>query len=397
MQNQQLSKPKSRKMGICQGIILTQFVGFMMLLGVEVAGRKAGYDFDHQAAAFYQVPVFLRKATVPVGEAFFRRPGPVQWRGRALSLAEKHLGISGASRTPSEDPEILLEYDEQGFRNAQGLHDWEVVVVGDSFTELGSVTSEDLFTSRLGKMLGLRVKNLGVSDTGTLTQTVYLEKYGVSASTKDAMIVFFEGNDIDDLIRENERLLHARTGNKENRSLEALPRQSSFIKAVCKLLEPSRPMTISDNAIFEVDGHSKPVRIRYAPLGSARLPAGIKAMLRESLQCWAAAAKRLNVKPWLVFMPCKHRVLHRHLKYMDHAPRWITEWAPTDFPDIVQAMCREAGIEFIDLSPRLIAEAARGRLTFNATDSHLNREGSLCVAEELADALRHELETRPTK
>jgi hypothetical protein len=209
------------------------------------------------------------------------------------------------------------------------------------------------------------------------------------------MLVFFEGNDLDDLIHENERLFKARTGRKEQRNLESFSRQTSFLTAVYNLLTRSQKEMLECNAVYEVDGRSKPVRLRYAPPGSDDLPAGLKSMLLESLRGWAVAANRLNVKPWLVYMPCKERVLHRHLKYREHAPRQVTEWTPTDLPDLVKATCHEVGIEFVDVSPRLIAEAARGRLTFNIRDSHLNSEGSLCVAEVLADALRQELESRP--
>jgi len=373
-----------------------QCVSLLTLFAVEIACRSARYDFDRTAEAFYRTPVFLRAATVPVGEAFFRKPGPGRWRGRAQSTLLTTIGFSGDPLPPSEDPVIVLEYDDLGFRNPQGLKDWDIAIAGDSFTELCTVPTEDLFTSRLGKELGLRVKNLGVAMTGTLTQTCYLEEFGKSASTKDAMVVFYEGNDLGDLIGENESLLKARAGRKENRSLEELPRQSSFLKAIWKMLRPSPPSRRSYNARFEVDGRSVPIAVSpYSPPGSDRLPGGVRAMLTESLRGWATTANRLNVKPWLVFMPCKLRVLHKHLKYTDGTPSAITERAPSDLPDLVRAMCRDVGIEFIDVSPRLIDAAARGRLTFNTVDTHLNAEGSACVAEVLADALRKDLQSRP--
>ena len=58
---------------------------------------------------------------------------------------------------------------------------------------------DQLFTTILGKMLNIRVLNLGVSHTGPLTQLSYLQDYGVSPSTKHVVIVFYEGNDLSDL------------------------------------------------------------------------------------------------------------------------------------------------------------------------------------------------------
>ena len=53
-----------------------------------------------------------------------------------------------------------------------------------------------------GERLGVRVKNLGVSGTGGFSHAAYLKHYGVAPSTSDAVLVFFEGNDLKDLVRE---------------------------------------------------------------------------------------------------------------------------------------------------------------------------------------------------
>ena len=56
---------------------------------------------------------------------------------------------------------ITVQYDEAGFRNPAGMLDWDIAVAGDSFTELGYLRHEDLFTTVLGQILDARVLNLG--------------------------------------------------------------------------------------------------------------------------------------------------------------------------------------------------------------------------------------------
>jgi hypothetical protein len=389
-------RPKPRKLSLCQGIVLMESIALVLFLALEVGCRLAGYDFDHRAERFERTPPFLREPTIPVGEAFFRKPGPAQWHGKVLYSMFVELGYSGEPPPAEEDPEVFHEYDAQGFRNPPGLADWEIAIAGDSFTELATVSQEDLFTTRLGKQLGVRVKNLGVAVTGTLTQTCYLQEFGKAPSTKHAMVVFFEGNDLDDLVAENNQVWKARTGHKEDRSLENLPKQTSLLKALYKACQPSPPKKLLYNAYYEFDGRRVPIRIAYAPPGSAGLSSGVRAMLVESLRGWAATANRLNLKPWLVFMPCKARVFHHYLKFMDHAPRNMADWTPNDLPEFIQSICGDAGITFIDVTPRLRVETAKGHLTYPTSDTHLNTLGSICVAEVLAAALNKDSQHSPS-
>src|SRR5262249_46112346 len=159
------------------------------------------------------------------------------WEGNALDVMYRMGGgDDGAYR---DAPSVATTYDAEGFRNPDSLTDWEIVVVGDSFTELGFLPYEDLFTTKLGNALGLRVKNLGVSYTGTFTQTFYLRAYGKAPSTTDAVLVFFEGNDFLDLGLEDRRLTQARASGAPPKPpadmpnlLQALPKQTSFVRAL---------------------------------------------------------------------------------------------------------------------------------------------------------------------
>jgi hypothetical protein len=112
-----------------------------------------------------------------------------------------------------------------------------------------------------------------------------------------------------------------------------------------------------------------------------------KSTLSESLAAWAAACRELNMESSLVYLPCKRRVLHGHLRQGQDYPE--PNWQPGDLPAHVQAECAKHQIRFIDATPQLTQKAAEGVLTFNTIyDTHFNAEGHRVIAELLAQQLK---------
>ena len=310
-------------------------------------------------------------------------------------------GDDGAYR---DAPSVTATYDAEGFRNPDSLTDWEIVVVGDSFTELGFLPYEDLFTTKLASALGLRVKNLGVSYTGTFTQTFYLREYGKAPSTTDAVLVFFEGNDFLDLATEDRRLAQARASGAPPKPpadmpnlLQALPKQTSLARAVYRWatgVRPSMPVALrpngrrigEPNADFVVGAVRVPVTLenQMPPPADALRPLDRK-LLGDAIASYAATARALGLRPWLVFMPCKRRALDPFLVWRSGEPR---PPFPLGIPELVQELAAANDVRFVDVMPALRAESVAGRLTYNALwDTHLNQLGSATVARVLASAL----------
>jgi hypothetical protein len=72
------------------------------------------------------------------------------------------------------------------------------------------------------------------------------------------------------------------------------------------------------------------------------------------------------------------------------------DWKPGDLPQWVAERARSHGVQVIDATPSLVAEARRGVLPYNALfDTHLNRDGHETVGRVLADALRPALDAAP--
>jgi len=364
----------------------------LCLLVVEVAFRLAGFQFDAgQRKAYEAYPIFYRQPRKPLGDVSFQRYGPAEWTGQVLASGLRSNG--GLDDAYADEAVSTITYDRDGFRNPQDLSDWDVVVIGDSIVESGYLPYDELFTTRLGRLLDARVKNGGVSYTGPFSYVDYLEHFGGAPSARHALMVFFEGNDLDDVAREAAwKRNFEQTGARPYRTFE---RQSSFLVAVYRFLrglgeDEVQPSRIYQNASFVTPRGEQAVTVSYAPPGSDRVGRETIAALNRALSGWSKTARALGMKPWLVYMPSKRRVLDGHLRFsaVGASPE-VVAWQPNDLPAFVKELSAQHGLDFIDVTPALVRETGRGRMTFNGIwDTHLNRHGSAVVAEVLAEALR---------
>lgn len=231
---------------VSTAICLSILSGVILLLLCEVFFRAVGFDFAREEQAWRRIPPFFRAPNVPTGQVFFRRRGPEQWTGQVLNTFLRQLNVQ--PNPYGDEREVTVSYNKNGFRNPDDLSDWDVVVAGDSFVELSYLPDDEIYTTLLGKTLNLQVLNLGVSQTGPLSQLSFLQDYGVSARTRQVVVVFFEGNDLKDLASEYQAVRRWKeTGQREYRDFK---KQSSLLKAMPRLLagfkrvmKPYNPVT----------------------------------------------------------------------------------------------------------------------------------------------------------
>lgn len=353
---------------------------------VEVFFRAVRFDFRRQAALWQQTPPFFRKPTVPTGTVFFRREGPLEWTGPVTRRVLEVLNLDATAY--ADEPVITVRYDELGFRNEPRPAAWEIVVAGDSFTELGHLPCAELFTTRLAQSLGRRVLNLGVGNTGPLTHLSYLEDYGNSPATREAMLVFFEGNDLADLAYERETELRFQATGK--RPLRQFHPQTSFLRAVGERIRSGSPRVPRSpppvDACFLARTGRVAVTLGPPPPGRADLTPAMVEALESCFSRFGAWGRRHGIRTWLAYMPGKQRVWHTLLEFAPDAPETIAHWSPTELPTAIAELCARHGIRFVDLAPALVADTqAHGELVFNHLyDSHLNARGSRVVAQALA-------------
>lgn len=365
--------------------VLSGFLVVTLALG-EIAFRIAGYDFRQTTVKLRHLAPFFRKPTIPTGLAYFRRSGPETWTGRVIWSCLEQLHIR--PNPYSNEPPITVVYDGNGFRNETGDTDWDLAVAGDSFTELGHLPFDRLFTSILAEQTGLRVHNLGVSYTGPLTQLSYLADYGLAASTRDTVIVFFEGNDLADLGREYRELQeYLKTGKRYPRGRR---KQTSLLRALCELslTRPDRSPApgLDPSAYFQSVHGPVPVTLSLPPGLVSALPTNTTHALEFFMNGYARFAKQHQVRPWLAYMPSKPTVLRGLLSFPETSDAVWREGPASDLPDYVKERCAQHGIRFINLVPVLVRETRRtGQLLYNAMyDTHLNQRGAKVVALEVA-------------
>lgn len=361
---------------------------FVFFAAGEGFFRVSEFDFSGGEQAWHQIPPYYRQPISPTGGAFFKRPGSEQWTGQVLNTRLKQLGIF--PNPYANEPVITVEYDRRGFRNPAHMSDWEIVVVGDSFTELGYLAYEQLFTSILARTLNVSVLNLGTSGTGPLAQLSYLHDYGIAASTKHTIVMFFEGNDLTDLAVEYEALVRWKeTGQRDFREFKKQPSLVRFFNEAVRRVghqllhrNESDPVT----AYFKSSEGDIPVTLKYAPPGRAQLSTETMDHLHYFFRQYADYGKDHHITIWFAYLPSKLRVLHGQLKFSPSATEELRNWQPTDLPEVISWLCHQYEIKFIDLTPALIRETRRNKqLLYNSIyDTHLNSHGSLVVGQELA-------------
>lgn len=362
-------------------------VGILALL--EVCGRFGQLDYARVEASWSSTPIYFRQPIEPVDPVFFRRPGPDHWEGRVLTTELERNRFHESNAYPNEES-IVVEYDEQGFRNPRDLHDWEIVIVGDSFTELGYLADDQLTSSVLANALNRSVKNLGVSFTGTLNQTRLLELFGIAESTTDAVLVFFEGNDVLNTSVEFRSLQQfEEDGTRDYRDLEQ-QRQNSLLVTIRGLfrIRNWRGRSVVNASCNLADAPTE-LTVTYTPERKQDLDPQSVLAIETAIKEYAEFLRDKGIRPWLVYMPCKRRVLDGHLRFHEKCSPELVNWQGTDLPEWIQGECELRGIRFLDLTPELVRKTESGEMMFNTVyDTHLNREGAAYVADLIANAMR---------
>lgn len=99
--------------------------------------------------------------------------------------------------TPPGHPDIeyTLTVDKRGFRNKTNLEKYDVVVLGDSFTEGSHISDEHAWPVLFAQKSKQTVYNLGMSAGSPVTYLETLNKFGLELSPKTVICMLYEGND----------------------------------------------------------------------------------------------------------------------------------------------------------------------------------------------------------
>ena len=103
----------------------------------------------------------------------------------------------------------IINNDKFGFQNENNVYSKtiDIMILGDSFAEGVCFTEKDDIAGTIRNTTSLNAINYGISGAGPLLSLGVLKEYGSAFKPRDVFYLFYEGNDMDDLIAENETFL----------------------------------------------------------------------------------------------------------------------------------------------------------------------------------------------
>lgn len=285
-------------------------------------------------------------------------------------------------------------YDRNGFRNPADLESADIVLIGDSFVEGLTVTYAELVTTQLARLQGTVVANLGQSTYGPLQELIVLKRYALPLHPRTVVWMFFEGNDLQDVIgyhRAHEHppdFLHAFWAR-------------SFTRSACLAVKAfSTPSANPPGA--------KRAGLCQAPDGKATTYFGYrsKPLSREELGALDETARTLatayqlcaaqGIRLIFVFVPTKFRVLHSLCQFAEGSE--CRNWVPNDMPERLQSALQSLApmVGYLDLTPSLVQAAKTEAFPYYRDDEHWTPEGHKIAAAAIRDyLLRNYLPGKP--
>jgi hypothetical protein len=94
--------------------------------------------------------------------------------------------------------DFILTIDQRGFRNQTDLKQYDILAIGDSYTEGSGVSDEQAWPGLLAKKSEKSVYNLSVSGGHPGTYLESLRQFGLALSPKVVLCTIYEGNDFRD-------------------------------------------------------------------------------------------------------------------------------------------------------------------------------------------------------
>jgi hypothetical protein len=290
-----------------------------------------------------------------------------------------------------------VKCDRNGFRNARDLTEAEIVVLGDSFVEGGSVAADDLMTATLGRFAGCNVANLGQSGYGPQQELAVLRRYAAPLRPKVCVWTFYEGNDLDDVRR------YRPLTQSDGRDVRSTPWERSFGRNIFLFLSLKLGDILPPDAVDQapsghfLDWNGRTTRLFFLERG-ARTPHQAQSALDEVVSVLTAAHRYCTanrIRLFVVFAPEKFRVYQKYCTFSPDNPcaRQVLDDLPERLHARVAAISPEIG--FLDLTPALTAEAAQGRLVYFADDTHWSATGHQAAGQAIAGAVARSDVLRP--
>ncbi len=313
-----------------------------------------------------------------------------------LHIHPPHSHFSGQSRggaittgfrIPQSDMDFYqwnVQYDHNGFRNPIDLESADIIIIGDSFVEGLTVPDGQLITSILGHLQSQVVANLGQYGYGPLEELPVLKRYGLPLRPRTVVWMFFEGNDLKDVIHYH----RATTPPQQRPSFWRAFWGRSFARnALAQIYvqfkRALKPGGAKCSAVIQIPGGRRTVYFLYSPepLSGQDLAAigETTRTIASAQQLSAAQGARLV----FVFIPTKFRVYRSFCQFPkgSECPNWVLNDLPDRLEHAVKSISPEIG--YLNLTPDLMNAVQKGVMPYYPDDDHWSPEGNKVAAEAI--------------
>jgi hypothetical protein len=322
--------------------------------------------------------VWWAKDSIPDRELFYIRRPYSQFRGTFQGgLVELRYQV------PPSDMTLFrwdLKYDQNGFRNEVNLESADIAVIGDSLVEAMTVPTAQIMTSRLADLQGKVVANLGQSNYGPREELIVLRRYALPLRPRTVLWMFYEGNDLQDVVRYDR-------GQRNASKFWTAFRARSFARNAFRefqgLLARKPPGVARAGFIQRAAGEKLNLYFFYPaqPLTKEDLSAldETRRTLAAAYQLCAAQGSRLIV----AFVPEAFRVFHDFCQFPPESQcrTWVLNDMPQRLETAVGSISSQIG--YLDLTPSLVEGVKKGAIPYYRDDTHWNEEGNEIAAEAI--------------
>jgi lysophospholipase L1-like esterase len=286
----------------------------------------------------------------------------------------------------------FMNLSDAGFRGNVEERPPVGVAVGDSFTFGTGVDAADAWPEQLSKLAGRNIANLGVPGLGPPQYTGLVASYGLTLRPKIILYALSQ-DDLDDSfcfglwVQQRQRGEYrcppeTRPSSRIGRFLAA---RSALYRTFLAYSSPGEsrrdePEGQPPDAIrFEMD------RIKGLLLPEA-LPAA-RGLTERAIRLARQTAKKAGAVLVLLLLPSKEQA------YWHLISKQRTDITHDDIERLnrpVNELCREAGLQCLDLTPTFQEQAQKGRLLYFRMDRHMNAEGHRLAAQRIFEYLKKE-------
>jgi hypothetical protein len=308
-------------------------------------------------------------------------------------------------------------YDANGFRTNSSQAPYEVVIIGDSYVEIGESDDQTL-SEQLKAYSGFRTCNLGREWYGPYQYVKVLRRYALDLKPRFALFCFFSGNDIMD-IQQYENWLQGGDYHNFTLSRSFLGRFRAVLSDIGFAINSALKETMGLRRVWTkvwMNWHNEkvPPNLGIANIGGQQVPMGFGhwnptgtpdellnrnewVTLRMLIANFKGVCYQHEILPVVVYIPHKTEVYAEMIS--DQSGRNVRNRLANQLASMdnsVTAFRRitaELSIDLLDLTATFREAAGKGTLLYFPFDTHWNPRGRLMAAQLIANELRR-LEAR---